>query len=279
MNLETIVLQAGSGRVEIAVAAGGRLSSWNVGGIELLWPRIDSGSDPFHWGSFVMAPYAGRIRRGVLSFQGKTYPLPIAMDPHAIHGSVYDVAWIVEECTSTTALLSADLGSRWPFPGRISQHVSLEAHGDQSGSLHQELVLSADVDMPVTMGWHPWFPKVIEGPSGPVRGVWSFDRTGVSMFERDAEGIPTGAMVPVPEGPWDDCFEGVGAVAVEWPGLVSIEVTHDCPVVVLFDGLDHAMCVEPQTGPPDVAAVWPDRCVVPGGGQRRASTTWSWQLP
>ena len=40
-------------------ADGGRLSSFRVGDHELL---LTHGKDVFHWGSFVMAPWVGRLR-------------------------------------------------------------------------------------------------------------------------------------------------------------------------------------------------------------------------
>jgi len=40
-------------------ADGGRLSSFRVGDHELL---LAHGKDVYHWGSFVMAPWVGRLR-------------------------------------------------------------------------------------------------------------------------------------------------------------------------------------------------------------------------
>jgi hypothetical protein len=40
-------------------ADGGRLSSFRIGDHELLVAR---GKDMFHWGSFVIAPWVGRLR-------------------------------------------------------------------------------------------------------------------------------------------------------------------------------------------------------------------------
>ncbi len=282
----SIVLRAGAARVVVEPTFGGRLSSLSVAGVELLWQpdgEMPGASHPFGWGSFVMAPFAGRVRRGELKFDGKTHQLAQAMPPHAIHGTVFDTEWEVDGVWSASAdgrpgascELSCDLGPVWPFRGVVHHRIELSEGTDaQRGSLTQHLRLEAADAMPVSLGWHPWFPRLLPGATGPLE--WTFDRAGVQMFQRDDDGIATADMTDVPPGPWDDCFAGIGTVTVRWPGLMELTVDHDCPVVVLFDGLDHAVCVEPQTGPPDAAAVWGDRATVAAGDQRSARTTWTW---
>jgi aldose 1-epimerase len=280
----TIELQAPGVSVRIEPQYGGRFSSWRVGETELLWQpdgEMPGASHPFGWGSFVMAPYAGRIRRGRFEFDSRAYELPIAMAPHAIHGTVYDCVWAVESVVQgeeeSACELSVRLSDPWPFAGEVKHRISLRAGGDgRTGSVTQQLVLTAEESMPVTMGWHPWFPRELPGATGPIE--WSFDRRNVSMFQRDGDGISSAELSPIPDGRWDDCFLGVGEVTVRWPGLIDLSMVHDCPVVVLFDGLDHAVCVEPQTGPPNATELWPAECRVEAGEARRASTTWSWEI-
>ncbi len=282
----SIVLTTRSAGVTVEPAFGGRLSSCLVDGIELLWQpdgEMPGSSHPFGWGSFVMAPYAGRIRFGQLNFGGTVHPLAVTMPPHAIHGTVYDAVWRVDAVSSVNADgrssawcdLSCDLGPGWPFRGTVHQRIELvEAASAGTGSIVQHVRVDAIDTMPVTLGWHPWFPRVLQGASGPLE--WSFDRTGVQMFRRDQDGITVAEMVDIPPAPWDDCFAGVGTVTVRWPGLIQLTVEHDCPVVVLFDGLDHAVCVEPQTGPPDATAVWGERATIKAGSSRQAQQTWTW---
>ena len=54
-------LRAGGARVAIDPQAGGRLSSLEVDGLELLVPRS---SEPLVWGLYPMAPWAGRVHLG-----------------------------------------------------------------------------------------------------------------------------------------------------------------------------------------------------------------------
>src|SRR4051794_6115105 len=87
-----LVLEAGSARLEVSPADGGRIASFRLDGRELI-ARVDTG--PIWWGAYPMAPFAGRIRRGAFEFRGRSYQLPLNMEPHAIHGVVFDRPWNV----------------------------------------------------------------------------------------------------------------------------------------------------------------------------------------
>ena len=116
-----IVLTAGDATARVDPQAGGRLASLVVGGAE----RLVTGSkqdDPMVWGCYPMALWAGRLRRGRPHFEGRTYPLPIDAEPHAIHGTVYRRAWVVDEEGS----MATGLGADWPFAGHAWQRITLE---------------------------------------------------------------------------------------------------------------------------------------------------------
>src|SRR3546814_11161391 len=72
---------------------------------------------------------------------------------------------------------------------------------------------------------------------------------------RDSDGLPLGPLdPPPPHGPWDDCFTGLTwPIGLTWPGALSLSLTSTCDHVVLYDQQPHAICVEPQSGPPDAA--------------------------
>ncbi len=63
-------LEAPGVQMTILPEHGGRVSSLLVDGWELMVP---SGRDIFHWGSFVLAPWTGRLRDGKLTFGGREY--------------------------------------------------------------------------------------------------------------------------------------------------------------------------------------------------------------
>jgi aldose 1-epimerase len=110
-----------------------------------------------------------------------------------------------------------------------------------------ELTVEADHAMPAMVGWHPWFRRRLDlGP--PV----ALEFVAEAMLVRDDDGIPTGATVPPPPGPWDDCFTGVGQpIVMAWGDELSLELRSSCSHWVAYTEPDHAACVEPQSGPPD----------------------------
>ena len=80
------------------------------------------------------------------------------------------------------------------------------------------------------------------------------------------------------EGPWDDCFGGVERSPVlTWPGVLRVELQSACPYWVVFTERAHAVCVEPQTAPPD--ALNHDPFVVEPGRPPVAGCTMRWALP
>jgi aldose 1-epimerase len=239
---EPLVLSTADATAVISPHDGGRLASLVVGGRELL--VTDGGGDPMQWGAFPMAPYAGRIRRGLLRYAGREHRLPVNLAPHAIHGTVFDRPWVVGDDGS----LSCPLGPRWPFGGFARQRVEL-----RPGALACTLEVHAeDEPFPATAGFHPWFARPVELRVHPS-----------AMYRRDADGIPTGELVPPPAPPWDDCFVGLDtAPALAFDGGPIVTVESDADHWVIFTP-DHALCVEPQTGPPDGPNLAPE-IVQPG---------------
>ena len=265
----TLTLAAGPATVVIDPVNGGRLAAWSVWGMQLLEARTP-GNEPYGWGSFAMAPYAGRIRQGKFRFDGEQHEQPITLGAHAIHGLGTQVAWDVLMEGDSWAVLGLRLHEHWPFGGTVTQLIHLRA----DRLVQQLTVHAADRDMPATLGWHPWFRRRIER-GGPLE--LETDMTDARWFEKDREGIPTGRLRPVRPRPWDDCFRDVGAITLRWPGALRIEVEHDCDDVVLYDP-PHAICVEPQSGPPDAFTLDPDGCRVAAGSSLERTVSWRWHL-
>ena len=255
--------------------AGGRLASFVVDGRELL---VTEGYGPIAWGSFPMAPFAGRVRDGRFEFQGQHFELPLNMPPHAIHGTVLDRQWeALDDRTITT-----ELGRTWPFAGRAVQHFELEA-----GRFTSRLELHADEPMPASIGWHPWFrrrPSPTAGHSaigssaiGSEPGSLELDFEAGAMFRRDAAGIAMlDLVVPPPLGLWDDCFTALRRPPVlRWPGFLELTIDSDCPTWVVYTVPADALCVEPQSAPPD--ALNTGSTIVEPGRPLMAEMIWTWR--
>ena len=260
MNQTQLVLEADGARAVVLARDGGRLGSVTVGGRELLVagdPR-----DPLSWGSYPMAPWAGRVNLGRFTFDGRTHQLPITMAPHAIHGVVYDRPWsAVGDDT-----IAIDLDDRWPFRGRVVQRFALDEDG-----LEVTMTVTADEPMPAVIGWHPWFRRVLAEGTEPVRpgvqrrhdaGAWR--RRDPDRGARAADRGPMGRRIHGSRrGPRPRVARSL---------RLSIASTGAWWVV--YSMPEHAICVEPQSGPPDGLGLLPE-VVVPGRPMTH-SMRWTW---
>ena len=79
------------------------------------------------------------------------------------------------------------------------------------------------------------------------------DFTPAWQEERGDDHLPTGQRLDPEPGPWDDCFGMPGGVDVTltWPGQLELKVASREEWVVVYDEQEAAVCVEPQTGPPN----------------------------
>ena len=155
-----IELRNGASIAAIDVERGGRLASLIVDGRELIVGPPDDGDRTILWGSFLMAPWCGRIDGGVLEWDGQTHQLPVTHDGHAIHGVLWDRAWTIEAAGDDMAVISARFEpGGWPFAGLARQLFEL-----RDGELVTSAELLAQEPMPAALGWHPWFHRTAEDP-------------------------------------------------------------------------------------------------------------------
>ncbi len=261
----TLALAAGPAHLQVDPQDGGRLTSLRLHGQELL---VDAGPDPVRHGSFVMAPYAGRVRDGRFTFGGREVTLPLTLPPHAGHGLVLDRPWEVRDHTGSAVTLSCAFDGRWPWGGSAVQRIEVSPDG-----LRQSLTVEADEQpFPASLGWHPWFARRPPG-WGPAHVTLQAG----AMLERDVHHLATSRRVPPPPPPWDDCFVDVTwPVSLTWPGALQLQVWADTPCVVVYTDGDVSVCVEPQTHPPD--ALNTGAALVRPGHPLHATTQWRWAL-
>jgi aldose 1-epimerase len=259
------ILRSGDVTLTVDPEHGGRLSSFVVGGHELLRAQEDGDADdPTSWGCFPMVPWAGRIRRGRFVAEGRTVQLPVDHPPHAIHGTAKTRAWTGDG----GGRFSCDLGPDWPWRGQVSQMLDLEPD-----RLTMTLTVDAEDTMPVSAGWHPWFRRRVAGVDAEL-GL-----PAERMWQRDGEGIPDGTLVEPTAGPWDDCFTAlVGPVLIRWPGVLDLVIDSDCEHVVVFTEPEDSLCVEPQSAPPDAHNSGEDVTIVAAGTSWAVTTTWVWRV-
>ncbi|MFI8963458.1 aldose 1-epimerase [Streptomyces sp. NPDC053493] len=257
-------LTAGDAELTIDPEHGCRIESLRIAGTELLL------QGPRH-GSFVMAPWAGRTGNGRFRNGGTVHQLPVSEHaaPHALHGTVRDVAWKTARVTETTAAFTADLGEPWPYTGMVTQVFELT----EDALTLQLGVETAGDSFPAQAGWHPWFHRRLDGDDREVelgfRPAW--------QEERGEDHLPTGRRIEPTPRPWDDCFgmpDGVD-VTLTWPERLELRITSRAQWVVIYDEPADAVCVEPQSGPPNGLNTHP-RLVTPID-PLEVATTWTWR--
>jgi len=260
---QTRVLSAGGATVTVLPENGCRIGSLTVDGVELL----RQGS---HYGAFPMVPWCGRTENGRFRNGGTVHQMPLDAGPHAIHGTGRNTAWqSAPGATDTTAGFYYDLAEPWPYPGRVTQLFELD---ENAVTLTLGVETYGD-SFPAQAGWHPWFLRNLG--QGGQDAEPSF--TPGWQEERGENHLPTGRRTDPKPRPWDDCFgmpDGVD-VTLTWPGELRLRVTSPAEWVVLYDEQPEAVCVEPQSGPPNGLNSLPH--LVTPIEPLEISTTWTWE--
>lgn len=279
-GLTHVTLRSATAEAQVDLTHGARLASLRIATgdhnepdppeiVEVLWGTGNESLtdiDPLSWGSFVMAPFAGRIRHGRYRVDQTEHQLRLNHRPHSIHGTVCDRPWGLLSYTADSLHCVTDLGEHWPYAGRCHQQITLRDHS-VSFRLWVETVSDG---FWVSVGWHPWFRTTLT--TGEPLTLQA--QPGQQVL-RDSEGIPTTTWVTPTDGPWDDCFgEPNWPVTLSWGERLRLQIHSDCDYLVIFNELDHAWCVEPQTAPPNSftePSQWVD-----ASHSHRAQMTWSW---
>jgi aldose 1-epimerase len=213
--------------------------------------RYEHGDDPFFWGSYVMAPWGGRIQAGTANLGWRKIALEANFpDGSAIHGQVYDRPW--QRRPDGTLHIRAG-GDGWPWV----YEVGLRMEAVQRSLLMELTMTNRSADpMPAGLGMHPWFRRplsvAIHGGSvhplntatsppadpEPVHGAYDLRKLGTMADDLDAT--------------WADLAEP--PVELQWP-QEGIRATMRIAsptiyVVAASPGNVDAIAVEPQTHAP-----------------------------
>ncbi|GHG58446.1 aldose epimerase family protein [Streptomyces griseocarneus] len=258
---DDVRLKAGNAAVTLDPGNGCRLSSLKIDGTELL-------RQGENYGAFPMVPWCGRIELGRFRDGADTHQMPVNHPPHAIHGTGRDTAWHTARAEESAAAFTYDLADPWPYTGRVTQLAELTEN-----SLTLTMGIETyDDSFPAQAGWHPWFLRNL----GTGKDV-EIDFLPAWQEERGDDHLPTGRRITPRPGPWDDCFgmpDGVD-VTLTWPGALELKITSRAEWVVVYDEQTEAVCVEPQSGPPNGLNTHP-RLVTPID-PLEISTTWTWR--
>lgn len=232
----TICAQAGHLAIEVDPAHGARLVSFTVDALELLAADPVPGEpETFTYGCYPMVPWAGRIAGGIVEHGGAQHRLPVDGASNALHGLGLDAVWTQVDDLA----FEVSLAGPWPVDGTAGLRYTLT-------DARLTCVLTWDGGGPgASLGFHPWFRRRLANGAEVDLEV-----TPVEMVERDGA-LPTGRFVEPTPAPWDDCFRLAGSPVLRWGDHLTLRLHSDTPWWVLFTEPEHAVCVEPQTAPPD----------------------------
>src|SRR3989338_4918078 len=128
--------------------------------MDLLEPLFGDGP-PFHYGSYMMAPWSNRIVQGVFESEGKRHQLRKNFpDETAIHGYVRSRPWDIQIATHEKfeAVLDSRKFSDFNYPFKLKFRHTLEV-------LYSRLRMSLFIEnvdqqhVPVGLGFHPFFKR------------------------------------------------------------------------------------------------------------------------
>ncbi len=221
---------------------GGRIVSIIIDGFEILRDeKFNTDNSIFGYGSFPMAPYAGRIRNGKFKFNGEQHQLELADPPHAIHGTAIYQSWEVLDHSSNKIDLQTTISAGWPFRAELRQEFLL-----LENEISMQMKLTAIDAMPAWIGFHPWFRKHINNQE--IQLTASFDQ----MYVRDEEKVTTKTISTPKPLPWDDCLIGENpGIELSWGELVKLKLESNSPYWVIYSAPADSLCVEPQSAPPN----------------------------
>ena len=218
----------------------------SIGGVPIVKPSTDGIQT--HGGIAVLLPYAGRVKRGRYSFEGKAFELPTRKDGHAIHGFAKDTLWGVSTGKEGSVSLAARLRSRG-YPGALTASISYSV-GARTFSTDCTVRNAGDGDVPVEVGFHPYF----------LAGEWSIRASSpIYRYQLADRYFPTGErsrcfLENAEKAEWDDCFRAAGRITLFTGGRELELRRRNMPYFVLYNGKyagGESVALEPYSGLPD----------------------------
>ena len=224
-------------QIKIDLENGARLSSVKWNGYEF---AVGFRGNPLTWGWFSMAPFAGRIRNGIIKdSKANSFQLPNkSHPPHAVIGFGATSKW--EDLGNGAQLLK--------LPEPFSGASVIQKFTISNNSLKWSLEYQANgCDLPVTLGFHPWIARDIGfGPNAQI------NFRAEKMFRRGDDYLPTGELIKPTPPPWDDTFTELrDTPEIIWPGKAKLQMKASSPYFMLYSQDSEGICFEPVTAPPD----------------------------
>jgi aldose 1-epimerase len=212
-----VKLSAGSVEVQLAPDEGGSIVAFRCDTGAHRRDLFKAGDDRYP-SSFVMLPFVGRIRDGLVTAARQSFTLEanLAGQPHPIHGYGWQRPWQVRVLERTCALLEyRHEADEWPFTFVARQYFELDKQGL---SVLLSLENLSRESMPYSLGIHPFF-SLTDATSirAEVDEQWEMDAQVFPVRHRPEEiGLKSGVLAS--QRPLDTVFSHWrNKAVVDWP--------------------------------------------------------------
>lgn len=238
-----ISIRSGSSSAELS-PQGAYAVGLSLDGTDLFKPTGDGKQQ--HGGAAVLIPYAGRIRKGRYTFEGKEYQFATEPDGDSLHGFGKDRRWQVEDNRADSVTFGALLKNRG-YPGTLDTKVKYDI-GPRVFSTGCTVTNVGRRAVPFVVGFHPYF----------LASEWRLSATGkVYRYELEDEFFPTGKKETFDfatigaASHLDDEFRSAGTVKLETDRYTIVMKRYNMSYLVIFNGRQaegKSVSIEPYTG-------------------------------
>jgi len=186
-----IVLTSGAYRARL-VTVGAGLAGLTLDGHALTIPHAASDLPP-GWIGKTLLPWPNRITRGVYTWEGTTYRVPVNDPEHhaALHGLMAWVDWSVVHADDDSATLGAFVAPRYWYPWAIESWVTYALHAETGLTVTLTSTNVGSATAPYGASSHPYLSLDLADNAG-----YELTVPAASVLETDADLAPV-ALRPV----------------------------------------------------------------------------------
>ena len=228
---------------------GAYVESLSLSGIQILKRSTDESMT--HGGCAVLLPYAGRVRKGTYTFQGKKYLLPKNSEGNAIHGFLKDINLRISKETASALELQTTLVHHG-YPSTLDVEIKYEIF-DSALSVQCKATNVGAVEAPLSIGFHPYF----------LAAKWEIaHECKVEKLEMIDKLFPDGKKSPYDfngvmhgrEHQFDDCYYFPCDTILKTDSYQLKISKKNMTYVVVYSGKwaqEKSVAIEPYTSAPD----------------------------
>ena len=219
-----------------------------LGGKDILKQTPDD--NPTHGGCAILLPYAGRVRNGEYTYEGKSYSLPKNSEGNAIHGFLKDTNLEIKRSEASLIEMSTSLAHSG-YTTTLGVMIQYEL-SDTRLSVSIRTTNTGKRESPLSIGFHPYF----------LGKSWELEHNcSVERLEMEDNYFPDGRTLSVDfnrkkleKEKFDDCFSFPCDAHLVTDQIKLGISKRSMPYTVLFNGKwaeGKSVAFEPYTSAPD----------------------------